>query len=726
MANIVEILLKAKDQASAEIRKVTGSLNELNQDGGKSSEGLGLDFDSLVGIITTGAAIAGTAIAAFKVAMDFSKEGAEIARVQDSSAMLAKSMGFDMDEIVAAVSAASLHTVSDMDIMASASKAMMLGVGSSAEEMASLMEVAAIRGRALGMDATEAFDQIVRGIGRLSPKILDNLGIIVDADVTYAEYAKSIGKAANELTEVEKRQALVNAVIADTAPLLAEAGGLPKDSASAWEEMSAAQKNYWDKMKSNASDLMVWWPEFWAAFYRAMTPPEKMEADVIDVMGKLNEARLAGIIDETTYNAVLGDVNNALMSNGEALAFVAEKTAEVRDANVKASNSYQTQLEKIWATSESYEGFLSSVAAAGIELNLIDEASWAAGKAEFALASTTNELAEAEFNAAVNASIAAGDYAALSEQLGITEQEAKKMIKAWEDSATAHAKMMAELDNVTSVTGTYQGIINLGYKYTDILEDIAEQETIMANNPIGSEKWTEANAKAEELKGTMKELANRVTLDMFQATIAVGGVTEAELAAYMQMAIDMGLMSEAGAQAAIEAYGNAIETINGYAIDDKTGNVSIDAVAAFLTLDLLQAYALKDKVAKAIFKVQWEYGQPGAWQDEHDLGHPANGQAIRAAAGVAASLPHYWVGELGPEPFFPAQNGRIVSNTQALAALRGGAGADSKEIADAVKKGVKEAMKEANGGNVYNLTMPTSSNPADIRMAFELMEAWGT
>ena len=104
----------------------------------------------------------------------------------------------------------------------------------------------------------------------------------------------------------------------------------------------------------------------------------------------------------------------------------------------------------------------------------------------------------------------------------------------------------------------------------------------------------------------------------------------------------------------------------------------------------------------------------------------AGGAVHAAASGVAASLPHYWVGELGPEPFFPAQNGRIVSNTQAMSALRGGAGADSKEIADAVKKGVKEAMKEANGGNVYNLTMPTSSNPADIRMAFELMEAWGT
>src|SRR5690606_6568022 len=114
------------------------------------------------------------------------------------------------------------------------------------------------------------FDQIVRGIGRLSPKILDNLGIIVDADVTYAEYAKSIGKAANELTEVEKRQALVNAVIADTAPLLAESGGLAEDSAAAWEQMDAAQKNYFDNLKADAADLMSWWPKFWADFYDNM------------------------------------------------------------------------------------------------------------------------------------------------------------------------------------------------------------------------------------------------------------------------------------------------------------------------------------------------------------------------------------------------------------------------------------------------------------------------
>ena len=102
----------------------------------------------------------------------------------------------------------------------------------------------------------------------------------------------------------------------------------------------------------------------------------------------------------------------------------------------------------------------------------------------------------------------------------------------------------------------------------------------------------------------------------------------------------------------------------------------------------------------------------------------AAGGVINAAAGVAAGLSHYWVGERGPEPFFPAMDGRIVSNTQAMAALRGGAGVNSREIANAVRDGVKDAMRETKAGNVYNLTMPTSNNPADVRTAFELMEAW--
>jgi len=292
-------------------------------------------------------------------------------------------------------------------------------------------------------------------------------------------------------------------------------------------------------------------------------------------------------------------------------------------------------------------------------------------------------------------------------------------IAAKDAAADLQAQLEAEFNAITSLDNNYKGIIDLAYEYTDILEEITAQEKIMAEEPIGSEKYEEAKGKVEDLKASMTELANRVTLDMFQATIAIGGVTEAELAAYMQMAIDMGLMSEEGAQAAITAYSNAVETINGYAIDEKTGNVVVNAAAAFATLDLLQQYSLLDKEQRVFVKTYYDSGSDNYWEDK-----AAGGAVHAAASGVAASLPHYWVGELGPEPFFPSVDGRIVSNTQAMSALRGGTNAG--DIADAVKKGVKEAMRDGSVGNVYNLTMPTSSNPADIRMAFELMEAWGT
>jgi hypothetical protein len=149
--------------------------------------------------------------------------------------------------------------------------------------------------------------------------------------------------------------------------------------------------------------------------------------------------------------------------------------------------------------------------------------------------------------------------------------------------------------------------------------------------------------------------------------------------AYFQMAEGMGLISEAGAQAAMDAYNSAITTINGYEIEEKTGNVVIDALAAMATLDFLQSYALADKEMRVFIRTY--YGSSGTWEDQNDRQYnPANGQPVHKLAAGGMTLPHYWVGELGPEPFFPETNGRIVSNTQALNALRSGGGGGEQAI----------------------------------------------
>ena len=80
-------------------------------------------------------------------------------------------------------------------------------------DFTTLMEIARAKAKNMGQTTTEAFNDIVTGLGRGSAPILDNLGIIVNATEANEEYAKSIGKTASQLTDAEKKQALINKVV---------------------------------------------------------------------------------------------------------------------------------------------------------------------------------------------------------------------------------------------------------------------------------------------------------------------------------------------------------------------------------------------------------------------------------------------------------------------------------------------------------------------------------
>lgn len=104
-------------------------------------------------------------------------------------------------------------------------------------------------------------------------------------------------------------------------------------------------------------------------------------------------------------------------------------------------------------------------------------------------------------------------------------------------------------------------------------------------------------------------------------------------------------------------------------------------------------------------------------------------QAVGGA--VQGGAPYTWqeYGYRG-ELFVPSADGFIMSRADAeralSKALAGGVSGEGVN-ADAVGKAVAEALVRIGvnkSGNVYNLTMPTSSNPADVKTAFELMEAW--
>ena len=235
------ISITARDQASGTFRKIRVALGELqseSEDAGGAVEGLG-DLLS-TGLGRAGAA-AGAAFGAMKIAqtaLELGKLGAETQRTQQAFADLASGAGQSGDAMLRAMRQATQGTVADSQLMLAANRAMMLGVSDIAEVMSRLRYAAFERGRALGVSSQQAVNDIITGIGRMSPLILDNLGI-TGAAQAFDVYAASLGKTADQLTDVEKKQALVNAVLAEAKP----GGQVVDDAAASFERMDASLQN---------------------------------------------------------------------------------------------------------------------------------------------------------------------------------------------------------------------------------------------------------------------------------------------------------------------------------------------------------------------------------------------------------------------------------------------------------------------------------------------------
>ena len=68
---------------------------------------------------------------------------------------------------------------------------------------------------ALGRDMTDSMDRLTRGVIKLEPELLDELGLMTRLGEASAAYALELGKPVTALTTLEKRQGFLNAVMAE-------------------------------------------------------------------------------------------------------------------------------------------------------------------------------------------------------------------------------------------------------------------------------------------------------------------------------------------------------------------------------------------------------------------------------------------------------------------------------------------------------------------------------
>jgi hypothetical protein len=225
----IEVMAKGLEKVKKDMKGLQDQMKKT----GKESE-------STASILASGwfkaAAAITAAIAGVKKAMDFAKEGAKIQQTMDATA---KAFGVSVDEMLRKLREASAGTISDADLIASANKMMALNVTTDLDKIAKALEIARARAKVMGLSATQAFEDLGTGVGRMSPLILDNLGLMVKG---FAAKAKASGKAA---TSAE----LLNTVLEQNLELAKRVNAGTLTMAERFAKLDTTAKNLGDSFK---------------------------------------------------------------------------------------------------------------------------------------------------------------------------------------------------------------------------------------------------------------------------------------------------------------------------------------------------------------------------------------------------------------------------------------------------------------------------------------------
>ena len=138
---------------------------------------------------------------------------------------LAKRTGSSSAEIIAAIKRGSGETISKLDAMRVANEALIAKLDLTPEKFERLAAVADLLADAVGGDTAEAFASLIQAIKGGNDKLLEGVGINIEAEAVFADYAKTLKKSVTDLTEAEKSQALLNAVLIEGDRLMKEAEG---------------------------------------------------------------------------------------------------------------------------------------------------------------------------------------------------------------------------------------------------------------------------------------------------------------------------------------------------------------------------------------------------------------------------------------------------------------------------------------------------------------------
>jgi hypothetical protein len=275
----------------------------------KMASSINGDNNSLVGAYAALAANIFAVTAAFNAL----KNAAEVEQVIRGLDASGTKVGLTYSNVTARVQEAADGLLS-ME-QSARSSAQVLAAGFKADQVVRITEAAKNASFALGRDMQESMDRLTRGIIKLEPELLDELGIMVRLDEATSRYARELGKTASQLTVAEKQQAFLNAALAESELKfsgIADAAG----GASGFTKLSATFSNLINTIFSGIN---------------------KLASPIASLFSKSPVALLGGML--LFASSIKGQLMPGLVNSATAMSKMAKEANELALANIANKNS---------------------------------------------------------------------------------------------------------------------------------------------------------------------------------------------------------------------------------------------------------------------------------------------------------------------------------------------------------------------------------------------------
>lgn len=370
--------------------------------------------------------VTATAFGALRTAasvIDLAKVAAQAEAVETSFNSLTAGMGVNGQKLVSDLEAASRGAVDQITLLRVANRALLAGGAEMAEQLPDILRAARAASLATGQDIQFVFDTLTKGIVKASPLLIDNAEVYIQVGASVDEYARSLGKATEELTFQERKLAISNAVTQQTIGLEQRLGIEATTAAEEIVTLSVAI----DEVKRAGGELLnvAGLPEFFANLAKSL--------------------RSSIDLGETTD--ALDDVRRQLEAIGDerALASLDQQIATLQRAQAAAGAGIFPSQDKIMAARLTYITALGDVVA-GYETYIA--ARRAAENPELAAYQRQRDLAEAASALSEEEQAAAAASSAFAAALSEANREAGGL----EATAQSLAGIVAGLKDLAGLT----------------------------------------------------------------------------------------------------------------------------------------------------------------------------------------------------------------------------------------------------------------------------------